>query len=322
VTLTKNRPTQTVAVVAFFPGPDHNLNPADPAQKLTRWNPDDRKLEWDGALPGLTQIARDRGIAPEAVVAIAHTARLTGGEIGWPDARYRKLLLRAPRALWSAEGIRLAAALVPGVRQVQVIDDLGGLDTDLAIFGQFRFGEALFAAGRDLVAPHTVNVMVAPRPAAITGDGPGNLRADVATAIEHLRPLGVRLRVTEAEQVFVAIEATISTEGLPIPRSPSAQLTSSVANELKQRLLARVGDYVETLRFGEPVRYAEVMFVLMSESGISDVSDLRLLRFPPLNPQSADPATGYQRLDLGVNVQVAATQIPVPVNDDRGLKLA
>jgi hypothetical protein len=322
VTLTRERPTRTVEVIAFYPGPDHNLDPAQANQRVVRWNLDDRKLEWDGARPGLTQLARDGAVAPETIVSIAHTTPLTGGELGWPDARYRKLLLRAPRALWSADGIRLAATLVPGVRQAQVIDDLGGLDVDLAVFGQFRFGESLFAAGRDLVAPHTVDVLVAPWPAAITGEGPGNLKVDVAAAIDHLRPLGIRVRVTEADQVFVGIEAKIAVEGLPVPRSPGAQLTSPVANELKQRLLTRVADYVEGLRFGEPVRYAEVMFALMGEPGIADVTDLHLLRFPPLNPQVADPQHGYQRLELGVNVHVGATQIAVPVNDDRWIKLA
>jgi hypothetical protein len=321
VTLTTERPSRAVEVAAFYPGPDHNLDPADPAQRLERWNVDDRKLEWDGAVPGLTQLARIGNVAPEAIVGVVHAAALTGGEVGWPDARYRKLLLRAPRALWSADGIRLAASLVPGVRQVQVIDDLGGLDVDLAVFGQFRFGEALFAAGRDLVAPHTVDVLVAPRPAAITGEGPGNLAADVAAAIEDLRPIGIRLRVTEADQVFIGIEATIATEGLPIPRSATAQLTSPVANELKQRLLARVAEYVEGLRFGEPVRCAEVIFALMGEPGVTDVTDLHLLRFPPLNPQAADPVHGYQRMNPGVNVQVGATQITVSVNDDRWLEL-
>jgi hypothetical protein len=69
------------------------------------------------------------------------------------------------------------------------------------------------------------------------------------------------------------------------------------------------------------VRYAEVIFSLMSEPGVTDVTDLHLLRFPALNPQAADPANGFQRMDLGVNVQVGATQITVSVNDDRWLKL-
>ena len=29
-------------------------------------------------------------------MAIEHTERLTGGELTWPDARYRELVLRAP----------------------------------------------------------------------------------------------------------------------------------------------------------------------------------------------------------------------------------
>ena len=67
-----------------------------------------------GAPIGPLSFTIDAGVPPETIVAIAHTTPLTGGELGWPDARYRKLLLRAPRALWSADGIRLAASLVPG----------------------------------------------------------------------------------------------------------------------------------------------------------------------------------------------------------------
>jgi uncharacterized phage protein gp47/JayE len=328
VTLTRNQPTQPIDVQAFYPGPDSNLDPSrtDPdgshPMQLVQWNPDDSKLEWNGASPGLLQLAEKNGVAPESIVAIAHTAPLSGGQLGWSDARYRTLLLQAPRTLWSASGIRLAASLVPGVRQVQVLDALGGLDVDLPVFGQFRFGESLFAKGRDLLAPHHVDVLIAATPSAITGEVPGNVSDDVAAAIENLRPVGVGVRVYEAEEVFVAISATITTTGLPIPRSAAAQITSSVANDLKQRLLARVASYVTGLEFGDPVRYAEVMWALMNEPGVSDVSNLLLMRYPALNSQVADPQTGYQTMPLGENIVVAPTQIAFATTDDTKLSLA
>jgi len=328
VTLTRTHPAQPVAVMAFYPGPESNLDPvrtdADGSHpmKLVQWNANDRKLEWDGNNPGLLQLAQKNAVAPETIVAIAHTTPLSGGQLGWSDARYRALLLQAPRTLWSASGIRLAASLVPGVRQAQVLDALGGLDVDLPVFGQFRFGESLFAKGRDLLSPHQVDVLVAAMPSAITGEVPGNLCDDVSAALEQLRPVGVGVRVYEAEEVFVTISATITTSGLPIPRTAAAQINSSVANDLKQRLLGRVAGYVSSLNFGEPVRYAEVMWALMNEPGVTDVSNLVLMRYPALNPQVADPATGYQPVPLGDNVAIAPTQIAFATNDDTKLVLA
>ena len=139
-----------------------------------------------------------------------------------------------------------------------------------------------------------------------------------------LHPLGGGRSVVPADGPEVAALRALlaATSHAAVQNVLAAQLTSPVANELKQRLLARVAEYVESLKFGEPVRYAEVIFAMMSESGVTDVVDLRLLRFPPLNPQAADPVRGYQRMELGVSVQIAATQIPVAVNDDRGIILA
>lgn len=329
VTLTTALPTRTVAVTAFYPGPTHNLDPglADPSgtrpMKIDRWNLDDTKLWWDGNRPGLTQLANTAKITAEAVVSIQHAQALSGGELTWPDARYRKLLLRAPRSLWTVEAIRLAAQLVPGVRQVQVIDSLGGLDVELPIFGNFNFGEALFASGRDLAKPYHFDVLVAPSSAAIWS-GPTGVQVSVASAIEDLRPIGVGANVQLADQVFVGIEAKIVTKGVPLPRSAGALVSSPAANEFKQRLLQRVADYVNLLSFGEPVRYAEVVWAMMNEPGVVDVSELHLLRFPPLNPQVATTqlgSFGYQRMDVGVNVAVGASQIVDAVNDDTQLTL-
>src|SRR5262249_38404993 len=86
--------------VAFYPGPEHNLDPSVADQQIAFWNAFDDKLTWDDQF-SLGKVALGYRIAPEQVVKIEHTAPLTGGEAGWPDARYRELLLRAPRSVWT-----------------------------------------------------------------------------------------------------------------------------------------------------------------------------------------------------------------------------
>ena len=56
---------------------------------------------------------------------------------------------------------------------------------------------------------------------------------------------------------------------------------SPAATSFKRALLERVDRYVDTLDFGEPVRAAEITFALMSEPGLADMRNLRLLRSPP-----------------------------------------
>src|SRR5262249_46213676 len=132
VVLSASNAALDVAVAAFYPGPDHNLDPAKPNQKLDRWN----RLD-----PMVKELDDAEKAANAVLVQIEHTTALTGGELQWPDARYRDLLLRAPRSLWTVEAIETAVSLVPGVRQSQVRDALGGLDINQSIFGNFNFIE-------------------------------------------------------------------------------------------------------------------------------------------------------------------------------------
>src|SRR5207237_926256 len=89
VSLSAADPETTVAVVAFYPGPAHNLDPAAAPQKIDRWN------ELD---PALADYLAVRDAAQSTLkIDIQHTEKLTGGELQWPDERYRDLLLRAPR---------------------------------------------------------------------------------------------------------------------------------------------------------------------------------------------------------------------------------
>jgi hypothetical protein len=308
---------RVAAVIAFYPGPEHNLDPSVPEQKIDRLNPLDDQLR------PIFELREDSDDGFDVVVE--HSAPLTGGELQWPDARYRELLLRAPRSVWRADAIEVAASLVAGVRQVQVRDGWGGLDIAQSIFGNFNFVERLFGSERDLGSPYYLDVLVAPTPAAIW-DGPDGLRAAIESAIEDLRPISIFPRVEQADQLGIGIAADLVVRGLPLPSGSRATVNESPpASALKERLLRRVRQYVDGLGFGEPVRAAEVIWVLMNEPGIADVRRPRLLRYPAgldAVDFAATPApTGVEEFDCGANVDLQPNQVPVLVEDDSGLTI-
>jgi hypothetical protein len=306
VTLSTDDPKKDVAVVAFYPGPEHNLDPTVPDEKIVAWN------DADSALPDYISL-----------VSINHTVRLTGGELQWPDARYRDLLLRAPRSLWTADAIEIAVSLVPGVRRVQVQDGLGGLDINQSIFGEFNFLQRLFSSERDFASPYYVTILVAPTPAAIW-DGPNGLQAAVESAVEDLRPISIFPSVVEAEVVGVAVAADLVVSGLPLPSGPGVD-RSVAAQQLKQRLLDRVRAYVDGLGFGDPVRAAEVTWAMMSEPGIADVQNLTLMRYPPQFDTLAFAAGAppdVQEAVNGENIDLSGVEIAEFVEDPSGLTVA
>ncbi len=308
VILTATDKERDVPVVAFYPGPEHNLDPTQPGQQINQWNME------DSALQALFDAEEEAG---GPLVTIEHTGPLTGGELRWSDARYRQLLLRAPRSLWTVDAVRLAVSLVPGVRQVQIRDGWGGLDINQSIFGNFNFIERLFGSERDLGSPYYFTVLVAPTPAAFW-EGPNGLQVAVQSAIEDLRPIGIFPNVEQAEQVGVGIKADLIVDGLPLPTGSRATVNASApAQALKTRLLNRAQQYVDGLGFGEPVRVAEIIWAIMNEPGVEDVRDLRLIRYPP-SFEAVDfgsvAKADLQLLPYGQNIELQVNQIPVLVD--------
>jgi hypothetical protein len=311
VTLSSSTPSRDVAVSAFYPGPDHNLDPSQASQKLDRFNQEDPKL---ATLFGLLAEAQANGQPFQ--VKIDHKAPLTGGELQWADARYRELLLIAPRSIWTADALQVAVQLVPGVRRAQVRDLWGGLDIDHSIFGDFDFIERLFGSERDIASPYYVTILVAPTASAIWA-GPDGLRASVESAIEDLRPIGIFPNVQQAQQVSVGLQCELVISGLPLPTGSTTTLNASdSAQALKRRLYERVRRYIDGLGFGEPVRAAEVTWALMSEPGVEDVQDLNLLSYPPGMVEAQELAkTTPDSWPCGSNVNIGNDQVPVLVED-------
>lgn len=311
VTLSATTPAHNAPVSAFYPGPEHNLDPSHPNEKIDHFNLEDEKLS---GFVSLQEEAQADG--KPFSVKIDHKAPLTGGELQWDDARYRQLLLIAPRSVWTADALQAAVELVPGVRRAQVRDLWGGLDIDQSIFGDFDFFERLFASERDIASPYYVTVLVAPVRAAIW-TGPDGLEAAVESAIEDLRPIGIFPRVQQSQQVSVGIECQITIKGVPLPAGSRTTVNESEpAKALKRRLLERVRRYVDGLDFGEPVRAAEITWALMNEPGVEDVSELKLLRYPP-GLAGSEEIKGVVPDDFpyGSNVDLQADQVPVLVED-------
>ena len=324
VVLSNSVREREVAVVAFYPGPEHNLDPALPQQLIDSWH------EADDLLAALRSAADElSGTGPALaltdVVGIDHTTALSGGELTWPDDRYRSLLLSAPRSIWTVDAIRLAVSLVPGVRQVQVRDARGGLDIQQSIFGNFNFIERLFGSERDLGSPYYFTVLVAPTPAAIW-DGPDGLHVAVQSAIEDLRPIGIFPEVKQAVEVAVGIEAQLVVQGLPLPSGAASVVNASEpATALKERLVERLRRYVDGLGFGEPVRLAEVVWSLMNEPGVADAKEVRLVLYPPplssLEYDGIPDTSAVHKLECGQNLELTGEQIAVFIDDTRYLTI-
>jgi hypothetical protein len=309
-----------VAVAAFFPGPEHDLDPGTASQKLDRFHPLDPKL---ADLFALQDAAASDGSPFD--IKIEHDDPLAGGALFWPDARYRELVLRAPRSTWTADAIEIAVSLVPGVRQVAVRDEWGGLDIRQSIFGNFNFIERLFAGERDIGSPYYVTILVAPTPAAIW-DGPDGLAAAIEAAIDDLRPVSIFPDIVPADQLGIGVQAELVVQGLPLPSGSRATVNASEpAQALKERLLSRLRRYVENLGFGEPVRHSEVVWALMSEPGIADAREVRLLRYPAafeeLDFGNPVAEKAVQKLGCGDNATLDVNQIAVLVDDPDRLQI-
>jgi hypothetical protein len=314
VPLSTARPQARVAVRAFWPGPEHDLDPALDNQVIALWNPLDPKLQ-------SLHLAAAEGAALETVVTILHDSPLSGGDRLWDDERYRRLLLGAPRSIWTQDAIRTAISLVPGVRAVLVRDTFGGLDIERAIFGDMNFLERVFSPQRDFTSSFGFSILVAPTEAAVW-EGDDGLAANILQAVEDLRPIGVVPELVRAREIGVGVSAGIIVKGLPLAAGGRETVDASkAASELKDRLLTRLERHVENLGFGEPVRAAQIAAAFLDEPGVEDVRDFRLVRTPATDPAGAD-AGGAELLAMGTNLQLRADEIAVPVADARYLTVA
>lgn len=206
-----------------------------------------------------------------ATVAATNAAPFTGGDLLADDETYRGQLLRLPRTLFTVQAVTATVLNVDGVRDCRVSDPLGGVDVSLSIFDSFVFDRRRFGQARFLGTPYFFDVLVAPQPGyawetigAVVG-----LRDQVAAAVDTVRPIGIFPNIRLADLVVVGVRATITTQ-------PGIDLVS-VGAALKGAFENRVAG----LGLGGPVLASEVLRDLLSVSGVVDVQNLHLRRYPP-----------------------------------------
>jgi hypothetical protein len=202
------------------------------------------------------------------------------------------------------------------------VRDGGGLDINLPVFGTFNFSERVFGAERDIVSPNFFTILVAPTESAIF-EGPAGVRVSIESVIEDLRPIGLYPRVQQASRVFAGIACDLVVTGIPLPRTSTGIANESdAARTFKAGLLERVRRYVDTLDFGEPVRFSEITYALMTQPGLADVRNLRILRSPPRFGQVTTLAgRDFTELECGENLSVGVSEIATFVDDFSLMKI-
>jgi uncharacterized phage protein gp47/JayE len=206
-----------------------------------------------------------------ATIAATNSAPFTGGDLLADDETYRAQLLRLPRTLFTIQAVSATVLNVDGVRDCRVSDPLGGVDVSLSIFDSFVFDRRRFGQARFLGTPYFFDVLVAPQPGyawetigAVVG-----LRDQVAAAVDTVRPIGIFPNIRLADLVVVGVRANITTQ-------PGMDLVA-VGAALKSAFENRVAG----LGLGGPVLASEVLRDLLNVSGVVDVQNLHLRRYPP-----------------------------------------
>jgi hypothetical protein len=206
-----------------------------------------------------------------ATIAAANPAAFTGGDLLNDDETYRGQLLRLPRTLFTVQALGATVLNVDGVRDCRVSDPLGGVDVSLSVFNSAVFDRRRFGQARLLGTPYFFDVLVAPQPGyawetigAVTG-----LHDQVAAAVDTVRPIGIFPNIRLADLVVVGVRANIATQ----PGMDLAAVSAALKSAFEQR--------VSGLGLGGPVLAAEVLRDLLNVSGVVDVQNLHLRRYPP-----------------------------------------
>jgi len=239
-----------------------------------------------------------------ATIAVTNPAAFSGGELLDDDESYRAQLLRLPRTLFTIQALSATVLNVDGVRDSRVSDPLGGVDVSLSIFNSSIFDRRRFGEARLLGTPYFFDVLVAAQPGyAWETIGPVvGLRDQVAAAVDTVRPIGIFPNIRPADSVVVGVRANITTQ----PGMDLVAVSAALKTAFEQR--------VSGLGLGGPVLASEVSRDLLNVSGVVDVQNLHLRRYPP---NFGSTVFGTRELfqgaaieaDLGANLSLTSNEI-------------
>ncbi|WEO99769.1 baseplate J/gp47 family protein [Streptomyces sp. FXJ1.172] len=289
------RTTETVSLSAVTPSAVVGVQAVDP--------------EWAGQIQAGEQLRLDPDWAGlhlslgTATVKPAAAAEFHGHSLLESDADYRARLLGVPRTLWTKESVLDRILDVTGVRDAAVFDPLGGVDASQRYFNTFLFGQRAFSAQRRIGSPYYFDVVVATEPGWPWTTGGGTVQGAqdaVIDIVRQWRPVSVFANVVQANQVDVAIRATFVVE--------PGHDTDAIQGEI----LAAVHASVNNLRLGSGVRYSDIMLIARTTTGVVDVQNLHLRRYPPAFDDinfSGGVFGRSEELEVGENLVMAPTEI-------------
>jgi uncharacterized phage protein gp47/JayE len=206
-----------------------------------------------------------------SIIGVSNAAPFTGGDQFEDDDTYRQKLYSLPRSLWTVDAVRETVLAVDGVRDALAYDPYGGLDTATQPFGEFCFSDQQFQAPRQLCSPYFFTITVAPNPGVLwetDGDIVG-LQDDVSAAIEPIRPVSIFPTIVLADTVEIAIRVQLVLGSGVDQGGVLAAVRAAMAN------------YINALKIGDGVLFAQVMRLLAEVSGVANVQNLHLRRCPP-----------------------------------------
>jgi uncharacterized phage protein gp47/JayE len=285
VTLSSSQTTATAAASAVLAGTSGNIA----ASAITQINP---------------IYAQHYLSLGSATVAATNAAAFTGGDLVIDDETYRGQLLRLPRNLFTVEAARAAVLNVDGVRDCKLSDPVGGVDVSLSIFNSFVFDRRRFGQPRFLGTPYFFDVLVAPQAgyAWDTIGGVEGLHHAVTIAVDAVRPIGIFPNIRIANGVNVGVRASV----IVTPGTDSVAVGAALKNVFENR--------VAGLSFGDAVLASEVIRDFMNVTGVSDVQNLHLRRYPPtFGSIIFGDREQFQNVvieaDLGANLALATNEI-------------
>jgi len=287
VTLTKERPTARVGVIAFAPGPLGDVS--------------------RGAITAIDPTYQAVFLADfgSATVTVTNPDPTTGGTVREADEVYRGRLLGLARNLWTVESVAQAALGVSGVLDVVLSDPLGGVDVSQTFFDLFKFDQRAFSRERRVGEPYFFTVIVAHEfraPWRTTGSVLGIFER-VNEAVDRVRPIGVHANIVEADHIEVGVRATVVIEA----GSDGPAIVASV----RERLAGDIG----ALRLGGDVLYSQVIRAFVEQPGVLDVQALHLRRSPARFGRITFGAVSFQEVvaeaAVGENLVMGPTELAV-----------
>jgi len=177
-----------------------------------------------------------------SVDSVTNDFAITGGYDAETDDELRSRVLNLPFTNWSSDRLETEINAISGIRKARITENYPS--------------EYYFTCS---VAPEVTGAMA-------SGSEEYNQRLydTVVDTLEETRPICSQYILTEVTPILVTIEADLTTSTLFNSTTGEANISS------------RISAYINSLNVDEDVLYSEIVWAIMEETGVTDVSNVLL----------------------------------------------